>query len=144
MRFRVADVVGAYDGAERVAQPTGGEDALDLPVQGPGGHAQRVVGGQRPHQLAGTGEERYLRQQLGVSLRLDPGQRLHALAVGGLAVPLEGDADRAAVVVGQVMAVVLVLFDGDARGEQGVALGAEVEPLAVDEDAVEVEDHRPH
>jgi len=42
------------------------------------------------------------------------------------------------------MAVVLVLFDGDARGEQGVALGAEVEPLAVDEDAVEVEDHRPH
>jgi hypothetical protein len=113
-------------------------------VQGPRGHAERAVTGEGPDQLAGAGEERDLGQQLGVSPRLDLRQRLHALAVGGVAVPLEGDPDRGAVVEGQVMAVVLVLLDRDARGEERVTLRAEVQPLAVDEDPVEVKDHRPH
>jgi hypothetical protein len=39
---------------------------------------------------------------------------------------------------------VLVLLDGDALREQGVALRPEMEPFAVDEDPVEVEDDGPH
>jgi hypothetical protein len=50
----------------------------------------------------------------------------------------------AAIVVGEVDAPVLLLRDLHPVGEQGVAQGAEVERLAVDEHAVEVEDDRLH
>ena len=62
----------------------------------------------------------------------------------GHAVAFEGQADRAAVVVGEIGAQVLGLVDRDALARERVPQRAEVERLAVHQHAVEIEEHRPH
>ena len=99
----------------------------------------------RPRTRAGTpGKKGTLGSSASNTRALRRRQALDAGGVCGLAVLLQGQAQGAPIVVGQVEAVVLVLVDGHALLGQGVAQGREVQGLAVRDDPVEVEDGRAH
>ena len=143
MRLAARRVLGGDDGAEALAQPGAAQHDLDVVERGARGDGQRHLGAEPVDARRGAlVDHRLAGDHLGEQRELGGDQAGDAAVVDALAVIGERGAERAGVVVAEVLAVVVALAERHALAREHAPEPFEVQRLAVGDHAIEVEHDR--